>query len=219
MLVCNQGHYPAANILWNNQEQLHFVIIAFPMKWDSFASQPCLYMLFCVLSSMAERPVGAISMDTPCRGTSRLWPGLKVTILQPWVVKFLQLWWLLGLFMYWLGRAEPLKLASTKATMCCMGNYPLSLADCVQSCFDLPPLLSLSGSLVETCVLVVLPPSLQQVLGMCPQETGGWFECLPHGREWNLFLPHSLPSEKRVRSASPFLCPEPAYVNHQWKVS
>lgn len=48
------------------------------MKWDSFASQPCLYMLVCVLSSMAERPVGAISMDTPCRGTSRLWPGLKV---------------------------------------------------------------------------------------------------------------------------------------------
>lgn len=96
------------------------------MKWDSFSSQPCWYILFCVLSSMAEWTVGAISVYTPCRGTSMLWLDLKVIILQPWAVKFLQLWWLLEL-----GRAEPLKLASTKAVTCCMGNYPLFLADLV----------------------------------------------------------------------------------------
>lgn len=62
-------------------------------------------------------------------------------------------------------------------------------------------------------------PSLQGVLGVCPQEAGAWFEGISNGGGWKLFSPHSLPSEKRISSASPFLHPQPASVNHQRKVS
>lgn len=61
-------------------------------------------------------------------------------------------------------------------------------------------------------------PQLAASVGHVPSKAGGWFECLPHGRGWNLFSPHSLPSEQRISSASPFLHPQPASVNLQWKV-